>query len=355
MEKGVSTSVSPTFNPTVGPTVIEENRLEAPEQEDMELEDAQKAEEKEEKADKNNDDDDEETDSPSFSPTTEPTAQPTSESPTSPPSVIIMGAIGDETAPPTNAATGELREEVTEAPTRTVVQTITPTLQPTVATTVEEPTQSFPELSVTVTATPTTGNVTEMSPYGIRLEPLYMLVTMEGIASEEGFMDVLVEYMRHNMERDFEGFDSISYGVTTFSMITKFPAISRSFNGSSTPTSNVTVHIHLLTATFESKPSEPDLVITEYMEMLLENEEMMQEYLDTKPNLDVTILEVSLEFEDTVAPTNVHGSSANGAEGQPSFEKKPSNAMAILGWTLGAFGVLLWMVFLYGVQSRPVS
>lgn len=166
-------------------------------------------------------------------------------------------------------------------------------------------------------------------------------------------MDVLVDYMEYNMAKDFEEFESISYGVSTFSMITEYPAVSRNFDDN--PISNVTVHIHLLTATFMSKPSDPDLVITEYMEMLLENEEMMQQYVDMQPSMDLTIHSVTLEFEDTIAPTNVQdNSNPNGAIADDETpEDSGSNIGVIIGWTVGAFAVLMWMVFLYGLQSRP--
>lgn len=324
------------------------------------------------------------TNTPTVSPTRTPTLAPTTESPTtqvpaSPaptpaptsaapilnnprPSLIIEMAQGD---PPKEEATDAPLQAPVPATTAPVMGAprLTPsaTFTPTISAEEENAIDLLPETeSVTVTDN-SMGNATD-GPHIIQLEPLYIYVTMQGESSEEGFMEVLLDYMEYNMARDFEGFQSITYGVSTFSMITKYPSVSRQSSSASfadmTPTSNITAHIHLMTATFESQPDQPDLVITEYMEMLLENEVMMQSYLESQPGgYDATILNVTLEFEDTLNPTEVVATSPSGVDGATAEEEEPKerkdNTMTILGWTLGSFFALLWIVYLHGIQSRP--
>jgi hypothetical protein len=123
-----------------------------------------------------------------------------------------------------------------------------------------------------------------------------------------------------------------------------------------------------LTATFVDKPTQPDLVITEYMEMLLENGELFQEYMDMQPNLDSQIHSVSVVFYETVRPTSVQdtkgqspdaGNSVNGAtSGEATTttdEEKETNMWMIVGITLGCFIAMLLIILMYGILSSGTT
>ncbi|CAB9509126.1 expressed unknown protein [Seminavis robusta] len=317
------------------------------------------------------------------SPTTESpaTSSPTTASPsTEPPSTEPPTTEAPSTASPTEGAQ-QANEPPTSPPVAVVVEPAVPVTPPPTLTPLIEPSspqvvqpQTFenddPSLmtqAATTTQQPTTTN--ETLPHYVRLEPLYMTVSLTaGDFSEEGFMDVLVDYMEFNMARDIEGFQSITYGISTFSQTNAIVTTSRSANNTATNpdfiVSNITAHVHLLTATFDGKPRQPDLVITQYMEMLLENEELFQQYIDSQPQLDAQIYSTTLEFEETIQPTNVqtdNNANANGVQEEQeesppkTEEEKASSIWKIVGITMGCFCVLLWVVYLHGIQSRPIS
>jgi hypothetical protein len=353
-----------------------------PKEEDMiVVEDPKEVDQKENgKADKNTDDeegddyydddeDDDETEAPTFLQTTSPTmgatgsptlneywVPATTEAPIEP--LMISDFEVQEAAELTDAPAPKEDGKNKDTDSPTMVVTLSPTIRPTVApaqvsNAVETPSEEqevVEEVTTTHEPTPTNSSV-ETGPYSVRLPPLYYFVTMRGMANEEAFLDVLVAYMTYFMERDFQGFQSVSYGATLYSMITKYPSMSsKSSEGSDEPISNITAHINLLTATFDSRPPYLDWEIKDYMEMLLEDEVRMQEYVIMQVDLDFTILSTSLEYEDTVAPTNIQA--PNGATGEGPEEEKERNLGMIIGWTVGAFAVLFWVILLYGIQSR---
>ena len=92
--------------------------------------------------------------------------------------------------------------------------------------------------------------------------------------------------------------------------------------------------------------------------MLLENPELLQEYVDSQPNLDANIYSVSVEFESVIPPTYVQ-QDGTVAEAQIDVEEDNSEGEdyslgIIAGVTLGCFLAVVWMLFLYGRQSRAV-
>ena len=283
------------------------------------------------------------------------------DAPTSTPQDATIAEAEERTSGPT--------EQETLSPTvaPTVAPTVTPTALPTegaVSATEEvEEEESISESTPTPTmveeAASSGGNSTQQ-PHLVTLEPFYMKVSMSGNSDsyEGGFMEVLVDYMETNMANDFEKFESISYGVSTFSQTTDLPPAAARNQDTATatrePITNVTVHVHLMTATFRGEPGVPDRVIEEYMEMLLENPAMLQEYIDTQPELAATIYATELEFEDIVSPTDVHQSQTT-TEAQEETAGEDSgkrNVKMIAGVTVGCFVALVWMVYLYGVQRH---
>jgi hypothetical protein len=258
------------------------------------------------------------------------------------------------------------------------LETKVPTISPTISTSTPTVTPTAPTvtdiaLANEITAAPSTlaSNVppTETAvftfdnttiPYNVRLEPFTMTVSLlAGDFDEEGFMEVLAGYMEYYMFQSFPKFQAISYGISTFSKVTALP----NTEAQSPITSNITVQIDLLTSTFIGTPTQPDLVITEYMEMLLQNAELFQEYIDIQPDMDVQIHSVLAEFEETVHPTNVQDNTtgndadaaSTGETSSSTAEKKEANIGMIVGITLGCFGALLLIILLLGRRSRPKS
>jgi len=328
--------------------------------------------------DQPNDDDQAETESPTFAPTTTaptfvPTAVPTTKEPTLSPSTEATEApvVDDEeigviesaqeavaTESPKKGDTTEEEEDVTDAPT-------------------EDPdasTLEAEEASYNATIGGGGGgreqdnvedSTTTDDSYAVRLDPLYLTVEMEGEGFlEEGFMDILVDYMDTYMVQGFDNFEAVSYGVTLFSQ-TSDVAAGRAQSEQNPNTSNITVHVHLLTATFAGKPSVSNGVVEEYMTMLLEDAAMFQQYLDTnQPDLNANIFGISLEYESVVPPTDVqdNAGSSGSSGGDPSVneaqkdgEKEAEEGASvgfIVGVTVACFIALLWMIFLFGIQSR---
>ena len=173
---------------------------------------------------------------------------------------------------------------------------------------------------------------------------------MSGEPYEEGFMEVIVDYLEFFMSKDFEAFESISYGVSTFSQISDLPpAAARNEIDASPPITNATVHAHLLTAIFDGKPDSSDAIILDYMEMMLENPAKLQEYIDSQPNLEGTIygIEFSLEEESGLAEGQESQAQAPAEE-----ESSGANVTMIAGVTAGCFVAVVWMLYLYGIQRR---
>ena len=188
----------------------------------------------------------------------------------------------------------------------------------------------------------------------VTLEPFYLKVTSSGESFEEGFMEFLVDYLEFYMSTGFEAFESISYGVSTFSQTSAIPpTVARNEETPLALITNSTVHVHLLTAIFDGSPGAPDAVILDYMEMMLENPVMLQEYIDSQPELEATIYGVELEIEEDVRLTDGQESQA-----QAQVETDDSggtNVGLIAGVTVGCFVAVVWVVYLYGIQRRHDS
>ena len=282
-----------------------------------------------------------------------------------------------------DGASGNAEDEVTDitstnAPTETATirddaseellgndagkQTISPT-QESFTAQLEEAVSAAEDVDDTATVTetppsvvPADENVPESSssgaqPHYVTLEPFYLKVTMSGESYEEGFMEVLVDYLEYYMSTGFEAFESISYGVSTFSQTSEIPpAAARNEGASSELITNSTVHVHLLTAIFDGSPGAPDAVILDYMEMMLENPVMLQEYIDSQTETEATIYGIEFEVEEASDLTNGQESQA-----QAEVEKDESsgtNVSLIAGITAGCFVAVVWMVYLYGIQRR---
>jgi hypothetical protein len=298
-------------------------------------------------------------DTPSLSPNVEITDSPT----TSP---ALSTDTDSPTMPPTTPATTDilLANEITVEPS-TVASPALPTASPTRFNSIELEAPTQPGLS-------TIDNATEVPLlYNVRLEPFFQIVSLsKGDFNEEDYMEVLAGYIEYYMMQSFPKFQSIAYGISTFSKLTALPntaARSTNINTPESPiASNITVHIHLLTATFVDAPTQPDLIITEYMEMLLENAKLFQEYIDMQSNLDAQIHSVSVDFEETVQPTNVqdattqnssdtgdnYSDAATTDEISPATEEKAANIGMIVGITVGCFVALLLIILMYGMRSN---
>jgi hypothetical protein len=88
-------------------------------------------------------------------------------------------------------------------------------------------------------------------PYNVRLAPFLMTVSiLKGRFNKESFMEVLEDYMEHYMIQSFPKYQSVAYGISTYSEVTALPNMAaRSPTTStleSTSVSNITVHIELL-------------------------------------------------------------------------------------------------------------
>lgn len=188
----------------------------------------------------------------------------------------------------------------------------------------------------------------------VRLAPFYWTVSLRGDINEPSFMEFLANYMDGHMKADLKGFFSITYGSTDFSKITDIPVSNtREGNvmlGSEPVYTNITVHVHRLTAAFDSEMVAPDLFVAEYMDMLLENAVMFQGYLDSWRGINATVLQIDLRYN---IPSTSTDSAQNLSEKSKSGDKV-HNLRLILGLSVGGFIVLLWMVFLYGLHNRPV-
>jgi hypothetical protein len=112
----------------------------------------------------------------------------------------------------------------------------------------------------------------------------------------------------------------------------------------------ITVHIHKFTAVFDTKPTDAtDRDIALYMTMLLENTEMFQEFMDSQTSVDDTVISMGLEF-DIPDPNAIQRS-----QSETDDKDDERNVWMIAGITVGCFLALLWMVFLHGLQNRPIT
>lgn len=319
-------------------------------------------------------------------------------SPTFAPSIIIAAAeeaINISTTSPTTEETSVLSakgDKVTSAPTNQLdmdMDTVAPTLAPSMLVIEENPlaadeqgevenagkedeSESTTDSTISPSSAPvnqtaplpvtttSSSNSTE-DPYLVTLDPFYMSVTMSGGTSDdEGFMEVLVNYMESSMANAYEDFESISYGVNTFSETTELPpATPKNENGTSPtatikPITNVTVHVHSMTAIFSEQRPEPFYAeVTGYMTVLLENPLLLQEYIDAQPNLDVSIHAVELEFDvPDSASSSTTSASSQTTEAKADDDSSGTNVGLIVGASVGCFAALVWVVFLYGVQNH---
>jgi len=179
--------------------------------------------------------------------------------------------------------------------------------------------------------------------------------------SNVGFMEVFVGYMETNMEQDFDSFDYITYALSLFSQTTDLlqQQQQNDARANELTTTNATVHIHHMRSVFNKQLTDYEAVIIDYMIMLLEDPAKLQQYIDSQPNIDATIHAVELEFEPDGTSSNPnqqeeHQQTTNEQAKQES-DDEGTNVALIAGVTVGCFVALVWMVFLWGIQSRATQ
>ena len=224
--------------------------------------------------------------------------------------------------------------------------------------------ESLPDNAETPTTTSSSNTANNIGSYSVTLEPFYYKVTMKGdisSISNVGFMEVFVGYMETNMEQDSDSFDYITYALSLFSQTTDLlqQQQQNDARANELTTTNATVHIHHMRSVFNKQLTDYEAVIIDYMIMLLEDPAKLQQYIDSQPNIDATIHAVELEFEPDGTSSNPnqqeeHQQTTNEQAKQES-DDEGTNVALIAGVTVGCFVALVWMVFLWGIQSRATQ